>query len=204
MNNRSSAHRSIALFVFAMVLATAGCATRLQAVPTNLQGRGEMGTVVIGRVEILRDTGEPYWKAPTFFVTSGDHVTLRVRNEDSGRMYSLTAVEPGPVSDFYVVAPPGRYRVTEVFVSVLNAKVPVAFVVPPAGTVYVGTLRFSGQDASFGARLLGTMARGHWSVEDTSNAVVERFRARHPGMAESVVPSLMRLDMPPREVSGGR
>src|SRR5919201_2861190 len=31
--------------------------------------------------------------------------------EGSGRIFILTAAEPGPVSDFYVAAPPGRYRV---------------------------------------------------------------------------------------------
>ena len=97
------------------------------------------------------------------------------------------------MSDFYVAAPPGRYRVMELLVRNLRANVPVTFEVPDAPAVYVGTLRFSGQDASFGARLLGTMARGRWSVEDTQDTVMERFRARYPRLSEPVVPSLMRL-----------
>lgn len=188
-----SARRRIALLALVIGLGATGCVTRLQSIPNDFQAGGERRTVVIGRVEVLRDTGEPYWKVPPSFMAFGEQMKLRAKNEDSGRIYVLTAAEPGAASDFYVAAPPGRYRVMEVLVRNLHATVPVTFDVPDAPTVYVGTLRFSGRDASFGARLLGTMASGRWSVEDTQDAVMERFRARYPRLTEPVVPSLMRL-----------
>jgi hypothetical protein len=59
-----SARRRISFLVLVIALVTSGCVTRLQSLPADFQAGAERRTVVTGRVEILRDTGEPYWKVP--------------------------------------------------------------------------------------------------------------------------------------------
>jgi hypothetical protein len=183
--------RSVVIAIALSLFAT-GCTTVLKTIPADFQASPEKSAVVIGRVDWVTATGGTDLTL-TVLTRATDQVKLHVKNETNGRTYILTAVEPGGPSDFYVAAPPGQYRLMEVRFGTLTSVVKAAFHVPPAPAVYVGTLRFvAGEEPSFAARLRGARMRGRWSVHDGRHAVIERFRARYPGLTDPVVASLMR------------
>jgi hypothetical protein len=179
----------VGLIAFALT----ACVTPVRSIPSDFRPAAESGTIVLGRVEIVwADSGEGLWKnleTPGLQFLRGDRMQLAVEHERTGRKYNIGAVDMGPLSDFYVPLPQGRYRLEQIWTSHLKFPVKATIDVPTVPAVYVGTLRFAGHRTSFGERLLLTMARGRWTVEDTSDAVVARFRRHYPRLTDPVVPA---------------
>jgi len=181
----------VGLIAFALT----ACVTPVSSIPSDFRPAADSGTIVIGRVEIIRaDTGAALWRdieTPALQFLRSDRMRLAVAHEGSGRKYNIAALDKGPISDFNVVLPPGRYRLDEIWTSALKFPVKATMDVPAAPAVYVGTLRFTGNLAPLGQRLLMTMYRGRWTVEDTSESVIARFRQQNPRLTELVVPAPM-------------
>lgn len=185
--------KPLVALVLAVALTTAGCISQARSISPEFQPSAEAPTVVIGRIEMLQRDGRPLSEARMLKRHMTGRLTLLVEHEQTGRKFNVTGADSGAMTDFYVSIPPGRYRVSQVWIRDLETIVRASFDVPPAPVVYVGTLRFVGDEVtSWGF----TRARGRWSVEDTGDTVARRFRERHPRLTSPVIPSLMR---PPGE-----
>ena len=156
--------------------------------------------MVVGRVELVwAKNGEGLWNAPlpALNFLRGDRLRIKAKNERTGRTFNIAALDKGPTSDFNVALPYGRYRVEEVWTEALKTPLKATFDVPRSGAVYIGTLRFSGYQPSFGQRLLTmTMARGRWYVVNNADEVIQRFRERHPQLTPPVMQALATFGTP--------
>lgn len=197
MQTSIAVHPAARICVLLSMLAITGCAAPLHTLPADF--KSHEGAVVVGRIEVIRtSSGAPYWKAPTFFVTQKDFFNLVIERDGTGHKQTFATATPGAVSDFYLTLPPGRYRLHEISTPTLSFPLNAVFEVPRAGAVYIGTLRFSGDDTRYGTGLLMLMARGRWSIEDTSEPVLRRFQQRYPQLTDAVVSSFAFFQVRPR------
>ena len=185
----------ISLLIAALVIA--GCAESVHTLPADY--KSHEGSVIAGRIEIIRtSTGAPFWKAPAFFPSQSDYFDLVIERDGSGHKQTFRTATPGAVSDFYAVLPAGRYRLHEISTAFLAFPLNAVFEVPRGDAVYIGTLRFSLDDARYGGGLLMLMARGRWSIEDTSEPVVRRLQQRYPHVTAPVATSFAFFQVQPR------
>src|SRR2546425_6712633 len=190
-------HPAARICLLLSMLTITGCVAPVHPLPADF--KSHEGAVVVGRIEVIRiSSGEPYWKTPTFFVTQKDFFNLVIERDGTGRKQTFVTATPGAVSDFYLTLPPGRYRLHEISTPTLSFPLNAVFEVPRAGAVYIGTLRFSGDDARYGTGLLMLMARGRWSIEDTSEPILRRLHRRYPQVTDSVVSSFAFFQVQPR------
>src|SRR2546426_3424501 len=184
---------AVTLLAIATGFASAGCATTLRSIPEDIEPTGQAVSIVIGRVEFLKTSGDPLWLTTFFLAATARDIAVSVTQEVTGRRYILKGVEPGAMVDFYVALPPGRYRITRVAQGDFHSNFKnTVFNVPRAPIVYIGTLRFVGERTSF-AEHFGSLAiaKGRWSVVDAPDDVVQRFRRRYPRLNDPIVPSLI-------------
>ena len=184
---------AVTLLAIATGFASAGCATTLQSIPEDFEPTGQAVSIVIGRVEFLKASGDPLWLTTFFLAATARDIAVSVTQEATGRRYILKGVEPGAMVDFYVALSPGRYRITRVAQGDFHTNFKnTVFNVPRAPIVYIGTLRFVGERTSFAEHFASlAIARGRWSVVDAPDEVVQRFRRRYPRLNDPIVPSLI-------------